>query len=61
MKKQYTTVLICDKPRTQILLDKQLCEKEKKRRITRYLDKKGKLKIETVKDHIVYGIKIENK
>jgi len=49
--------MICHTPKTYILLDKRLPEKEKQRRIAKYLDKNGKLKIDTVKDHNVYGTK----
>ncbi|NDV68566.1 hypothetical protein D0T66_06600 [Dysgonomonas sp. 25] len=56
-EKQFVTVLICKSPKTQILLDKRLPEEEKQKRISRYLDKEGKLKIDTVKNHNVYGIK----
>lgn len=56
-QKQYTTVLICQHPKTLILLDKRLSDEEKQKHIARYLDKNGKLKIDTVKNHIIYRIK----
>lgn len=56
-KRKLIPVLICQTPKTVILLDKRFPEDEKQRRIARYLDKKGNLKIDTVKDHNVYGTK----
>ncbi len=55
--KQYTLTLICKNPRTMILLDKNLSEEQKQKRISRYFDKKGNLKIDTVKEHTIIGTK----
>ncbi|PXV66906.1 hypothetical protein CLV62_104167 [Dysgonomonas alginatilytica] len=55
--KQYTPILICKIPRTIILLDNDLSEEQKQRRISRYFDKKGNFKIDTVKEHTIFGTK----
>lgn len=59
MEKQrhYVSVMICQSPRTFILLDNDLSEEQKQKRISRYFDKKGNLKIDTVKEHTIFGIK----
>lgn len=56
-EKKFISVIICDNPKTILLLDSSLSEKERSKRIKKFLDKKGRLKIETVGEHSVYGAK----
>lgn len=54
-EKQLIPITICNKPKTVILVDKNLSDKEIKKRINSFLDKTGNLRIDTVKEYSIYG------
>ncbi len=53
-KIKLTPLVICRKPYTVILVSSKLSEKEKQKKILKYIDRKGNLKIETVPEYSIY-------